>query len=107
MYEYRATLERIVDGDTIVCLVDVGFSFHTKQHLRLARIDAPETRGSEKEQGKAATKFLETLMRPGDELIIHTEKTGKYGRYLANVFKDGALINEIMVRAGHAVPWSP
>ena len=62
MYEYKGTIRRVIDGDTLVIDVDLGFHVHTVVHVRLAGINAPETRGEERALGKAATRALEDFL---------------------------------------------
>lgn len=85
-YFRNAVVDRVVDGDTIDVNVSLGFTVWVKQRLRLARIDTPEIRGSEKVEGKKSKDYVVRLLRPGTLLIIQTTKTGKYGRYIAEVW---------------------
>lgn len=104
MYEYRAKIVRIVDGDTVHADVDLGFDSHQFMTLRLAGIDAPEMGTQE---GKDAKEYLTLLLAPTrGQVIIQTEKDRreKYGRYLATLFGGGGMdINATMVETGHAV----
>ena len=85
MYEYRAKVDRVVDGDTVDFIVDLGFKISFKIRTRLAGVNTPE-RG--KTDFKKATVMLENLLLAhADEdgyNIIQTDKdkTGKYGRWL-------------------------
>lgn len=98
MYEYRARITRVIDGDTVEAEIDLGFHVSLTVTLRLAGINAPETRGTERPRGLAATRYLEALLHnlAGDTrvLTVRTRKdvTEKYGRYLADLI------------AGHLVP---
>ena len=89
MYEYRARITRVIDGDTVEAEIDLGFHVTLTVTLRLAGINAPETRGKERPRGLAATRYLESLLDDlaGDMrvLTVRTRKdvTEKYGRYLA------------------------
>ena len=111
MYEYKARVIRVVDGDTIDCDVDLGFHMTARIRFRLANIDAPEVRGVEKVEGKAATKWLiNRLDELDNEVIVQTGKTGKYGRWIGNFYPipDNLTIGELdslsdeLVKAGHA-----
>ncbi len=107
MYTYKALLMRVIDGDTIEVMVDLGFNVLTKQVLRLNNIDTAEiyrpTNNEEKELGIEAKKFVEDFI--GDsELTIKTNKTGKYGRWLADVFVEGESLNEALVDNGFSKP---
>lgn len=86
MFDYLAKVIKIVDGDTIDVDVDLGFHTFTRVRLRFARINTPELRGAEKEAGKAAKQFVvERLVQANDTIMIQTQKTGKYGRWIAEV----------------------
>jgi micrococcal nuclease len=104
LHHYRATLERIVDGDTIDVLLDLGFKVFTRQRLRLLAIDTPE-RG---QPGYLeATHELAELLNPTGRLqplIVHTIKRDGFGRWLATVWVEGSdtSINDQMIERGHA-----
>jgi micrococcal nuclease len=86
MYEYRARVKRVVDGDTIDFVVDLGFSIHITIRTRLLGVDTPE-RGHE-DWGKATAKCRDYLSVVTDEdgyVRIKTGKTGKYGRWLVEI----------------------
>jgi len=115
MYAYKATVRSVYDADTIRVNVDLGFGTHNFGEegkglaLRLYGINAPEMRGAEKVAGKAARDYVRMLIPVGTEIIIktHKDKTGKYGRYLAEVFvtdADGKEIhlNSHLIAVGHA-----
>ena len=113
MFEYKATVVRIVDGDTVDCDIDIGFSvvLH-KQRIRLKGIDTPESRTRDKEEklyGLAAKAYLEGFIwAAGDDLSIETsmDGRGKFGRILGRLInRDGECINDIMCEVGHAVPY--
>jgi len=105
MYEYRAILKRIVDADTIDCDVDMGFrAWRMGERFRLASINAYEMRGHERELGKAATNYLSGIIKPGDELVLVTEKDpDSFGRWIATVYYKGLNLNDDLVEKGHAV----
>lgn len=111
MYEYRATIARVIDGDTVEAEVDLGFDVVVRERFRLYGINAPETKGESREDGRAATEFLRTLIakHTGNSgvLTIQTkkDKREKYGRYLAVLMANGVNLNAVMANAGHAVPY--
>ena len=103
-YRYRAHVLKIYDGDTITVRVDLGFHTHTIQRLRLARIDAWEVRGEERPAGLIARDWLRSQILGRDvEVQTNKDATGKWGRYIAEVFTvDGANLNDALVANGHA-----
>ena len=105
-FVYNATLERIVDGDTFDCCLDLGFDVKLhKQRVRLSGIDTPESRTKnleEKALGLEAKEFLERRIADCDNLWVSTEKDGKYGRMLGNIWCGVTCINEEMVSRGYA-----
>jgi len=113
MFEYKAEVVRVIDGDTLVVKIDLGFHTFVEQTLRLYGINAPETRGSgltpdQRRRGTEAKEHLTALLRGCGPLTVRTlkDRTGKYGRYLAVLYgrdEFGAVdLNQKMVRDGHA-----
>lgn len=94
MFEYKARIVRVVDGDTFDAVVDLGFGISFKERFRLAGVNTPETYGVKKDTeeyklGIKATKEVERLCLNKDVIIQTARDTkGKYGRYIANVFLD-------------------
>ena len=108
MYEYAIQkVVKVVDGDTIDIIIDLGFDLTKKERVRLAGIDAPESRTKyleEKEFGLETKAFLARRLRDGfaSGLRVKTEKDGKYGRMLGWIFCGQTNINEEMVYRGYA-----
>ena len=110
MYEYRVKeVAKVVDGDTVDLVLDLGFSLYKKERCRVAGIDTPESRTrdlKEKAYGKEATAFLKGQLESADEIVVRTSKDGKYGRMLGTIlakYGDSIVnINELMVEAGYA-----
>ena len=106
MYEYKITkIMKVVDGDTVDVILDLGFDMYKKERVRLAGIDTPESRTrdlEEKEMGLEAKEFLERRMNDCDNLWVRTEKDGKYGRMLGEIWCSTVCINEEMVNRGYA-----
>jgi micrococcal nuclease len=109
MYEYAAKVKRVLDGDTIDVVIDLGFDVDIKQTLRMNRINAYETtlrNGTTPEQkalGIEGKKFLTELLPVDSVIIVNTEKSDKYDRYLAEVTFNGVNLNNLMVSKGYAV----
>lgn len=109
MYDYHATVRRWVDGDTVDLLVDLGFTVQVRQRFRLLGVDTPETnRKASREAGNAATAYAAGLAPVGSAVLVRSHKTGKYGRWLAEVSPldgDGEplqSVNDALLEAGHA-----
>ena len=106
MYEYKIKeVVRVVDGDTVDILIDLGFYLTKKERVRLAGIDTPESRTKdleEKELGLEAKDFLERRLSECEKLWVATEKDGKYGRMLGTIWCGVMNINEEMVSRGYA-----
>ena len=97
LYQYRAFVTKVYDGDTITVEIDLGFnSFIKGEKVRLNRINAPEITGNTHEKGLLTRDYLCSLILE-KEILLETikDKKGKYGRYLGEVFvKD---INETWI----------
>ena len=107
-FVYNATLERIVDGDTFDCSLDLGFDVKLhKQRVRLAEIDTPESRTrdlAEKKLGLAAKVRLAELCV--GKIKVKSLGKGKYGRILGIPYtEDGKDICQILIDEGHAVSY--
>lgn len=111
MYEYRIKkVTNVVDGDTIDVEIDLGFSVSYAQRLRLAGIDTPESRTTDKMEkalGLEAKEYLKSKVKDAKDVIVKTEKpdsSEKYGRILGWVYVDGSKksINEQMIEDGYA-----
>ena len=111
MYEYNCTVEKVVDGDTIDVVLDLGFDILYKSRVRLFGIDTPESRTrnkDEKARGKMAGAFLEEAIEDGEKIVIQTklkDSRGKFGRVLGDVVVDGININQLMVKCHLAVAY--
>lgn len=105
MYEYKATITDVYDGDTVTALVDLGFFVKAEIKIRLYGIDTPEIRGEEREQGLLSKIRVEELIL-NKEVTIKTykDKQEKYGRWLADIYLpyDTKSINTILIEEGLA-----
>jgi micrococcal nuclease len=101
---------RVVDGDTIDVDIDLGFDISFTSRVRLAGIDTPESRTTDKKEkvlGLEVKQRLKELLSKSSSLVIKTEKpdsTEKYGRILGWLYIDGAekSINEGLIADGYA-----
>ena len=111
MYEYSCKVDRVVDGDTVDVVLDLGFDILFKSRVRLYGIDTPESRTrdlDEKARGKMAGAYLKEAVDNGTKVVIETklkDSRGKYGRVLGNVVVDGVNINEAMIENFLAVAY--
>ena len=117
-YNFSVTeIVKVLDGDTIDVLIDLGFELFKKERVRVAGVDTPEKRTrdlEEKELGYDATNWLkgklEEVLEGDEELIIRTELkggVGKYGRLLGWLYIGDELVslNEQMIEEGYAWPY--
>ena len=107
MYKYNAKLDRVVDGDTVDALVDLGFDTWKKVRIRMVGMNAPESRTrdlEEKARGIAAKIRLEELLGEG-KFILESQGVGKYGRCLGILFVDDININKTLIQEGHATEY--
>jgi len=121
MYEYKAIVDRVVDGDTIDCTIDLGFSVWKKIRVRMEGINAPESRTrdlKEKERGLAAkARLVEILEYNNNHCVLQVSGVGKYGRALAAVIVDSLSpvsketsitkvnVNKQLIKEGHGVEY--
>jgi micrococcal nuclease len=117
MYEYKCKeIKKVVDGDTMDVILDLGFDIHHAVRVRLAGIDTPESRTrdlDEKARGKLSKAFLKEAIK-GKKIVLKTKlgnSKGKFGRVIAEVwaeFEEGSLrnINELMIKECYAVKYN-
>jgi len=109
MNEYPAKLVRVIDGDTVVLDVDLGFHVTIRETFRLYGVNAPEMRGEDKGAGQAAKAFVEQWFATKTNPVASTYKPrpqDKYGRWLVDVWDSPeayTALNDALVAAGHAV----
>ena len=113
-YTYAASIDRVIDGDTLLVLVEAGFRIIMRDRLRLRGINCPEVGTPE---GDRAKRFVTKLLPAGSTLVLksHKDKTDQHGRFVVDVFtnrgvedareiiKDGVYLNQELLDSGHAV----
>ena len=112
LHTYKAYLDRVVDGDTLHVTLDLGFKIRHKEILRLAKINSPE---ADTFEGKKSSDALTKILAEVPFLIVKTNKTDIYGRYVADVFlagknatdagkvaADGVYLNQLLIDSGAA-----
>ncbi len=114
LYTYRTTVKRVVDADTLIVKVDVGFGVHIRQRLRLRGIDAPEIGTA---AGREAKAYVQAVLAKCPCPVIKTYGSDKYDRYLVDVFvlpnsrnphdvaAKGKLLNQMLLDEGLARVW--
>jgi len=111
MYEYFVKeVVKVIDGDTIDVVIDLGFDIMFASRVRLAGIDTPESRTADKYEkalGLESKKYLEARIKAAKNVVIKTEKldsSEKYGRILGWIYLDGEgnSVNHEMIEKGYA-----
>jgi micrococcal nuclease len=115
MYEYKATITNIVDGDTVDVDIDLGFGIWMKdERVRIMGIDTPESRTRDKVEkifGLASKERLKSILGKTTTLKTFAAKDGedmkgKFGRILGDfIAEDGRMVTDIMIDEGHAVKY--
>ena len=109
MYIYNAKLDRVVDGDTIDAVVDLGFDTWKFIRVRLVGINTPESRTrdlEEKARGLAAKDFVVKMLKNhNNQFILHSQGVGKYGRCLGEIVLNKVNLNDLLITEGHAVKY--
>ena len=106
MYEYKAKVDRVIDGDTADFIIDLGFHIFITKRVRFIDIDAPERFTDE---GKITKQFVEDKLPIGSEVVIKTKlhSGDKYGRVLGEIFIDKYTesLNKMLLNNGLASPY--
>ena len=113
-YTYAATVDRVIDGDTLLVIIEAGFRIIVRDRLRLRGIDCPEVGTPE---GDRAKRFVEKLLPAGAAIVLksHKDRTDQHGRFVVDVFykqgcedpaaiiQDGTYLNQELLDKGYAV----
>ena len=121
MYEYKAIISKVVDGDTIDATIDLGFKTWKKIRVRMEGINTPESRTRDLEEKKlglaAKARLKEILEYNNNECVLKVSGVGKLGRALASVYVDTLSptsdktsiteinVNKQLIEEGHAVAY--
>lgn len=101
MYEYRAKVINVVDGDTFDAIVEVGFHLTATLRFRMIGINTPEKFGKEKELGLRAKEYVMTKLQD-QHVQLKTYKSDSFGRWLAEVYIGEENFNDTLVKLGFA-----
>ena len=114
LYNYKAHVTGVYDGDSITVDIDLGFYMTMcNQKVRLLGIDTPEIRGDEREQGLVVRDRVRELILDKDVMLkSYKDKAGKYGRWLATILfqeENGSWtsLNQLLLDEGLAVRYYP
>lgn len=107
MYEYKILqVVKVVDGDTIDVIIDVGFDILRKERVRINRVDTPEVSSKDELERKLANEakqFITEWFKSQSSIYIKTTKDDKYGRILGEIFNnDNEYLNTILIDRGYA-----
>jgi micrococcal nuclease len=114
MYQYKCKINKVLDGDTVDIDLDLGFNIVlVNQRVRMAGVDTPESRTSNKEEkprGLLSKKKLAEKLPVGSWQIIETQKSDnnddKFGRILGVfILEDGTKVNDWLIQNNYAVPY--
>lgn len=108
MYHYKVkSIERVLDGDTVDTIIDLGFNISVKKRIRFYNVNAPEVRTrnkSIKKLGIESKIFLQNLLDSESTIYLKSFGLGKYGRVIGELFLDKNMeksVNSIMIAEGH------
>tara|TARA_R100001015_G_C4609582_1_gene164863 strand:- start:1051 stop:1419 length:369 start_codon:yes stop_codon:yes gene_type:complete len=117
MYTYNIKLHKVVDGDTIDAIIDLGFNVSIKKRVRFSGVNTPECRTKdleEKARGLAAKDRVKQLLEGSKTIQLTSHGVGKFGRCLGEIhidIVDGKekvtleSLNELLIKEGHAVEY--
>jgi micrococcal nuclease len=112
MYEYNVRIDRVVDGDTVDCWIDLGYDIQIHKRIRFAGVNAPETRTRNKEEKKRGLIAKDWLINKIDpkaagsekQIVLKSYEYGKYGRVIGELFivsgSRKQSINKMMLAEG-------
>ena len=118
MYNYNAKLDRVVDGDTVDAIIDLGFDVYVKKRIRLGGINAPESRTRNKVEKKlglaAKERLIDILKGAANVFELESSELGKYGRVIGRLHINQlagkeiltqVCVNDLLVKEGYAVKY--
>lgn len=111
LYNYKAKVVKVIDGDTIKLKIDCGFNIEWVSNCRLAGINSDELKDANPELKESAFKaksFMESLLLENDVVTIKSTALDTYRRPIVYIIrKDGLNVNECMLKEGMAKPYKP
>ena len=105
-YIRKATLLRVVDADTLVCRIDLGYAATTTEVVRLYGVDTPEARGPEKAAGDWVTKQVTDWIGDARGMVVHSHqfRSDSWKRVIATCWVGGRNLNAWLLEKGYAWP---
>lgn len=107
MYEYRLReVLKVIDGDTVDCVIDLGFGLKANFRFRLTGVDTPER---SHEDGPRATEMTRQWLALPGEVAVRTQKAGpstsgigdgSFGRWLGEFVREGQSLNDLLIAEG-------
>lgn len=106
-YFYPATLDRVIDGDTIVCNLDLGFHIQYWTKIRFYGVNSAESRTRDKREKEAGLRAKARLIEllDGADLHIQSFGVGKYGRVLGILYDNRKNLFDVLLKEGHLRPY--
>jgi micrococcal nuclease len=107
LFHYAITVERVIDGDTLLAKIDLGFNVRMTSYIRLFGVDTPEMRGEKATPaGILAREYVQLWLTGRYDLMLHSRKYDereKYGRILGTICNGEELesLNDALIREGH------
>jgi micrococcal nuclease len=109
MYTYTAMVVKVVDGDTLQLMIDLGFRMTYRANCRLNGLNTMELNsnvGDERLEAIRSKEFLEDNCPTGSFIKIISKKLDKYGRPLVDIYNGDIHLNELMIKEGYAKPYN-
>ena len=111
-WRYQAKLDRVIDGDTVDAMIDLGFSTLRSIRIRFHGINTPESRTrdkSEKKRGLASkARLVEILEADDNQFVVQSLGVGKYGRCLGILYTESlgdTSVQQTLIDEGHGVEY--
>lgn len=109
-YIRSAKVRRVIDGDTIEVMFDVGFREFRVDRIRFLGINAPETKGESRESGLVTKEYVKSILPVDTEIVIQTQKSDAFDRWLGIIWYKNAEgiqvnLNEELLAKGLAIPF--
>ena len=113
LFKYEAEVIRVVDGDTLIASISLGFDVYVKKRIRFQGFNAPESRTrdlEEKKRGLAAKdRVIEILKENDNKFLLKSHGVGKYGRCLGEIFVETLgddSLQKTLINEGHGVEYN-